>query len=64
MSFIFRDRYVGFFLQSINLLFQPVFGIRILIRPDPILFGLKDTDPDPSLFHTKLRNFFFKCTKK
>jgi len=32
------------------------------IRPDPKLFGLKDpdpklliSDPDPSLFHTKLR---------
>jgi len=35
--------------------FLAVFRIRI--RPDPKLFGLKD--PDPSLFHTKLRNMFF-----
>jgi len=52
---------------------------RIRIRPDPKLFGLKDPDPDrklsisdpdpapdpyPSLFHTKLRNMFKKCTKR
>jgi len=32
-----------------------VFGIRIRIRPDPKLFGLKDPapDPDPPLLHTK-----------
>ena len=30
--------------------------------PDPKLFCLKD--PDSSLFHTKLRNMFEKCTKK
>jgi len=35
---------------------KAVFGIRIRIRPDPKLFGLKD--PDPSFFHTKLRNMF------
>jgi len=45
------------------------------IRPDPKLFGLKDPDPDPKLlisdldpdpplFHTKLKNMFQKCTKK
>jgi hypothetical protein len=48
-----------------------VFQIRI--RPDPKLFGLKDLDPDPKLlisdpdlapdpdpplFHTKLKNMF------
>jgi hypothetical protein len=53
--------------------------IRIRIHPDPKLFGLKDPDPDPkllisdldpdsapdpSIFHTKLRNMFKKCTKK
>ena len=52
-------------------LFKTVFRIRI--RPDPKLFGLKDTDPDPKLlisdpdlapdpdpplFHTKLKNMF------
>jgi len=50
---------------------------RIRICPDLKLFGLKDPDPklvisdpdpaldpDPSLFHTKLRNMFLKCTKK
>jgi hypothetical protein len=40
--------------------------------PDPSgseIIGLKDpnpklliSDPDPSLFHTKLRNIFKKCT--
>jgi len=35
--------------------------IRIWIRPDPKLFGLKD--PDPSLFHTKLRNMFKNALK-
>jgi len=54
---------------------KPVFRIwiRIRIRPDPKLFGLKDPDPkllildpgrdpapdpDPPLFHTKLKNMF------
>jgi len=44
---------------------HPVFRIRI--RPDPKLFGIKDPDPkliisdldpDPPLFHTKLKNMF------
>jgi len=50
---------------------SPVFRIRI--RPDPKLFGLmdpdrklliSDPDPDPPLFHAKLKNMFYKCTKK
>jgi len=37
---------------------------RIRIHPDPKLFGLMDPDPaldpdpDPPLFHTKLKNMF------
>jgi len=44
--------------------FHAVFRIRI--RPDPKLFDLNDPDPapDPSLFHTKLKNIFLKTTKK
>jgi len=30
------------------------------IRPDPKLFGLKDPDPDPPLFHTKLKNMLIR----
>jgi len=44
---------------------------QIRIRLDPKLFGPKDLDPkllildpDPPLFHTKLRNIFFKIYKK
>ena len=41
-------------------------AFRIRIRPDPKLFDLNDPDPapDPSLFHTKLKNIFLKTTKK
>jgi len=44
---------------------KTVFRIRIQIRPDPKLFGLKDPDPDPDplLFHNKLTNMFFKVLK-
>jgi len=53
----------------------PTTSVRI--RLDLKLFGLKDQDPKllildldlaldpvPSLFHTKLRNMFLKCTNK
>jgi len=28
------------------------------------IFGLRDRDPDPPLFHIKLRNIFYKSKKK
>ena len=55
---------------------QAVLGIRIRIHPDPKLFGLKDPDPkllildpdlapdpDPPLFHTKLKISFKNVLK-
>jgi len=60
-------------LSVLITILQAVFRIRIRIRPDPKLFGLEDPDPDPKLlisdpapdldpdpplFHTKLKNLF------
>jgi len=40
-----------------------VFRFRIWIRPVPLIFGLKDPNPDPPLFHAKLRNVFKNVLK-
>jgi len=39
--------------------YQPVFRIRIDLKPDPAFLVNTDPDSDPGLIMTKMKEFFF-----